>query len=54
LSTGEVVVDWKAAIEVFGETRSKHQILVKAVELGLKGERRAFCAYVPSIDTIVR
>ena len=54
LSTGEVVVDWKAAIEVFGETRSKHQILVKAVELGLKGERRAFCVHVPFIDTIVR
>jgi hypothetical protein len=38
LSSGGVVVDWKAAIQAFGETRSKHQILVKAVELGLKGE----------------
>lgn len=38
LSSGDVVVDWKVAIELFGDTRSKHQILVKAVELGLKGE----------------
>jgi hypothetical protein len=31
-------IDWDLVIERFGPSRSKHQILLKAVEQGLKGE----------------
>jgi hypothetical protein len=31
-------IDWDLVIERFGPSRSKHQILLKAVERGLKGE----------------
>lgn len=35
---GERMVDWRAVVAAYGPTRSKHQILCKAVELGLKGQ----------------
>lgn len=31
-------VDWDLVVDTFGPTRTKHQILCKAVDLGLRGE----------------
>lgn len=35
---GMSMVNWNLVAESFGPTRSKHQILCKAVDLGLKGK----------------
>lgn len=35
---GEVLINWNIVSDRFGPNRTKHQILCKAVELGLKSE----------------